>query len=119
MGDFGADKRKHKRFPRSLVVKWQLESTETPQVWKTAFLKDISRGGLAMQSGEAVIIGDKLRFRVTADMETPPFSCVGQAVRVRRMTSPAGYDVGVLFTAIDPRDADCIDMLAEGHDRNL
>lgn len=72
-----------------------------------------------MQCGEMVAMGDKLRFRVTADMETPPFSCVGQVVRVRRITSPAGYDVGILFTAIDSRDADCIDMLAEGHDRNL
>ncbi len=119
MDDSWAEKRQHKRFPKSLVVKWQPENSQTTQVWKSAFLKDISRGGLAMQCGEAVTMGDKLRFRVTADLETPPFSCVGQVVRVRRITSPAGYDVGILFTAIDPRDADCIDMMAEGHERNL
>ncbi len=119
MGYSGKERRRHKRFPELFFVKWQSESTKTLQVWNTAFLKNISRGGLAMQSSEAVSMGDKLRFHVTAHMETPPFSCVGQVVRVRRSTSPAGYDIGVLFTAIDPKDADCIDMLAEGYDRNL
>lgn len=118
-GDSWTEKRRHKRFPKTLIVKWQPEGSSASSAWKTAFLKDISRGGLAMQCGEAVTMGDKLRFQVTVDLETPPFTCVGQVVRVRRIASPAGYDIGILFTAIDPRDADCIDMLAEGHDRNI
>lgn len=109
------ERRCHKRFPKSLSVTWQSEASEPKDPWQTAFLKDVSRGGLAMQCGKPVGVGDRLRLKITLDLSTPPFICIGEVIWVKR--SAAGYEAGILFLRIGLRDADWIDMLAEEYER--
>lgn len=71
-----------------------------------------------MQTGELAGAGERLRFRITLDVSTPPFICIGEVVRVQKMTSPVGYEVGVLFIYIGLRDADFIELLAHHYEKN-
>lgn len=119
MGYFGQERRKNKRLPELFFVKWQADSKESPKNWTTAYLKNISRSGLAMQCSQKLAIGDKLNLLVAVHVETAPCTCVGQVIWIQKTPEKLGYEVGVAFTNIDSKDADWIDVLAEEFERRI
>ncbi len=111
----GKERRKSKRFSEQIVVQWQRQlSPEAPptEEWRYAFIRDISKGGLGFETGEAVAVGDLLYFKVKIHFALWPFNCTGQVLRVRPLGKPGSTEVGVMFLHIDPKDADLIDLLA-------
>ncbi len=113
----GNERRKSKRFPELFFVKWQADEERVSKTWTTAYLKNISRAGLAMQCGQKLSVGDKLNLSVTVHVETTPCSCVGEVIWIRQAYEKIGYDVGLRFVAIGDKDADWIDVLAEEFER--
>jgi hypothetical protein len=111
----GAERRRSKRYAEQIVVQWQrqLSPEALPtEEWRYAFIRDISKGGLCFESGEPVGAGDILYFKVKIHFALWPFGCTGQVVRVRPLSKPGNFEIGVMFLQIDPKDADLIDLLA-------
>ncbi len=117
MAYLGDERRKSKRFPELFFVKWHSGQESSSKSWATAYLKNISRAGLAMQCGQKLSIGDKLNLSVTVHVETMPCSCVGEVVWIRQAQDKIGYEVGLRFAEIGEKDADWIDVLAEEFER--
>lgn len=113
----GDERRRSKRFPELFFVKWHSGQEASPKNWATAYLKNISRAGLAMQCGQKLSIGDKLNLSVTVHVETAPCRCVGEVVWIRQAHEKIGYEVGLRFVEIGAKDADWIDVLAEEFER--
>jgi Tfp pilus assembly protein PilZ len=113
----GPERRKSKRFPELFFVKWQTGEEKTSKAWTTAYLKNISRSGLAMQCGQKLALGDKLNLSVTVHVETAPCRCVGEVVWIRQAPEKIGYEVGLRFVEIGTKDADWINVLAEEFER--
>lgn len=109
----GAERRKSKRYAEQVVVQWQRKVSETPtDDWHYTFLRDISRGGLCFEINEPMASGEILFFRIKIHFSLWPFTCAGQVLRVRPLSKPNTYEIGVQFSMIDAKDADLIDLLA-------
>ncbi len=111
----GQERRKNKRYAEQVVVQWQRQqSAESPptEEWRYAFIRDISKGGLCFETGEKAVTGDLLYFKVKIHFALWPFNCSGQVLRVRSLSKPGTFEIGVQFLQIDPKDADLIDLLA-------
>ena len=111
----GTEKRQSRRYAEQLVVQWQRQtSPEAPpgEEWRYAFIRDISKGGLCFETGERLVSGDLLYFKVKIHFAWWPFTCSGQVLRVRAMSRPGSYEIGVIFLNIGPKDGDLIDLLA-------
>lgn len=116
----GQERRKSKRYAEQIVVQWQRQlSPEAPptEEWRYAFIRDISRGGLCFETGEAAAVGDLLYFKVKIHFALWPFNCSGQVLRVRPLAKAGASEIGVQFLQIDPKDADLIDLLAWEQDQ--
>ena len=115
MEPFGTEKRQSKRYAQQLVVQWQRQKpqeTVPSEGWRYAFIRDISKGGLCIETGEPLAVHDLLYFKVKIHFALWPFNCSGQVLRVQKLHHPGSWEVGVSFLSIDPKDADLIDLLA-------
>ena len=111
----GQERRQSKRYAEQVVVQWQKQ--KSPEAlpgdeWHYAFIRDISKGGLCFETGQPVALKDLLFFKVKIHFALWPFNCTGQVLRVRPLSKPGTFEVGVMFVSIDPKDADLIDLLA-------
>ncbi len=108
----GADRRQSKRYSEQIVVQWQRQASAPSEEWRYAFIRDISKGGLCFETTESLAMDDMLSFKVKIHFALWPFNCSGRILRVRPLAKPKHLEIGVIFTSIDPKDADLIDLLA-------
>ncbi len=108
----GPERRQSKRYTKELWVQWQRQESEPSDEWRHAFIRDISKGGLCFETGEVLSQGDLLDLKVKIHFSLWPFHATGQVLRVRPLSKPNYFEVGVVFLNIDPKDADLIDLFA-------
>ena len=94
-----------RRYPR-LPAAWPIRCTPeaappgNPHVTAT---RDVSAGGVAMVAREMVPVGSRIRIEIHALPLNRTLAAHGQVVRCLPMRR-GGFDLGIRFLEIDPRD---------------
>ena len=108
----GQERRQSKGYAEQVVVQWQRQGAKPSEEWRYAFIRDISKGGLCFETGESLAMDEILLFKVKIHFALRPFDCTGRVLRVKPLSKPKHFEIGIIFTNIDPKDADLVDLLA-------
>ena len=117
------DKRQFRRIPIGASVKIQELSFQQGAGATSTVYKDVSAGGLLIESAKAIALGTILkleikipgwgktqnRFATPAEgEEVPPMVAVGKVVRLEELDGDEGFEVGVKFTKVAPDDLEAL-----------
>jgi twitching motility protein PilT len=107
MKEVSQEKRGYVRLPVSFTVKYAIEG-DTSGPSKETISKDISEGGILFPVKELLLLSAKLNLIITIPKLSNPILTEGRVVRIDEITEGKLYDVGVVFTKIEEKDAQFI-----------
>lgn len=111
------EKRRYARLPASLPVKCDLQKGTAKSV-KEAFSKNISQSGILFSAPKSIPISTALSLEIPLPDLSSSIKAEGRVVRAEEITPNKIYDIGVVFTKIDPKDLHAIQEYIQAVDLN-
>ncbi len=107
-----ANTRRYVRLPAAWPIRYEAQAENESGERKVTHTADVSAGGVALNLREMLPVDSRIRLEI----HVPPLDRSVHAVGVVIRCAPArrgGYDVGIRFEQIDPKDQAVLDEAIE------
>jgi len=117
------DKRKFKRIPKHLSLKYKIitlgsYTEKTLEATAGSTSENISKGGLLILADENIPLGTFMEFELKDKDEEFPLYIKGRVVRVEEIISEKKYDLGIMFSITTEEDQKILQRIVGDVDDN-
>jgi len=117
MKEISQEKRCYSRLPASLPIKYDAQSSPVKSA-KEAISKNISQSGILFTGTKLFSISTSLILEINLPELSSNILAEGRVVRTEEIVPDKAYDIGVVFTKIEPKDWQAIKEYIQAVDLN-
>ncbi len=111
------ERRKHKRTEEPFEINVRIRPDEAQEAvslgWDKVSVKNLGAGGACFYYNKDIEVGSFVDLKIYISKTAPLINCTGKVTRIKKLQSPAIYDVVLEFTEIGEQEIETINKVVE------